>query len=151
MEMLGPLLSQSLARNIGGAASRSELDKLSEPLKKLVNRYPKAKEWLEGGLSHPTFPSSKVTPEDKSMFVKKLIRYTLYRLRYLGTFTDKRLASGDHGQRIKLCVSFGSLLGDPTLPMPHEWVATKFRPMCVGTESRTGLMVHLWCVFILQD
>ncbi|KAF4504396.1 hypothetical protein G6O67_008335 [Ophiocordyceps sinensis] len=37
MEALGPLLTQSLARNIGGNASRSELDKLSEPVKKLVS------------------------------------------------------------------------------------------------------------------
>lgn len=75
MEMLGPLLAQSLTRNIGGAASRSELDKLSEPLKKLVSRYPKAKMWLEDGLSHSSFPSSKVSTEEKSLFVKKLIRY----------------------------------------------------------------------------
>lgn len=74
MEMLGPLLSQSLARNLGGNASRSELDKLSEPLKKLVSRYPMAKRWLESALAHPSFPSTKVTPEDKSLFLKKVIR-----------------------------------------------------------------------------
>ncbi|KAF4450596.1 hypothetical protein F53441_6257 [Fusarium austroafricanum] len=73
MQMLGPLLSQTLARNLGGNASRSELDKLSEPLKKLVSRYPMAKSWLESGLSHETFPSTKVTPQDKSMFLKKVI------------------------------------------------------------------------------
>lgn len=74
METLGPMLSQSLARNIGGNASRSELDKLSEPLKKLVSRYPMAKNWLEAALSHPSFPSTKVTSEDKSLFVKKVVR-----------------------------------------------------------------------------
>ncbi|KAF4972621.1 hypothetical protein FZEAL_9564 [Fusarium zealandicum] len=73
MQMLGPLLSQSLARNIGGNASRSELDKLSEPLKKLVVRYPMAKSWLESGLAHESFPSTRVTPENKSMFLKKVI------------------------------------------------------------------------------
>ncbi|KAI5457922.1 armadillo-type protein [Mariannaea sp. PMI_226] len=73
MNALGPLLAQSLARNIGGSASRSELDKLSEPLKKLVVRYPLARTWLETGLSHPSFPSAKVTPEEKSLFVKKVI------------------------------------------------------------------------------
>lgn len=74
MQMLGPLLAQSLARNLGGNASRSELDKLSEPLKKLVVRYPMAKGWLEAGLSHETFPSDKLSPQDKSVFVKKVIR-----------------------------------------------------------------------------
>ncbi|KAK5988739.1 Importin beta-like protein [Cladobotryum mycophilum] len=72
MSMLGPLLSQSLARNFGGNASRSELDRLSEPLKKLV-RYPKAKEWLQSGLNHTSFPSSLVTPDQKTLFVKKVI------------------------------------------------------------------------------
>lgn len=72
--MLGPLLGQSLARNFGGNASRSELDRLSEPLKKLV-RYPKAKEWLQAGLSHASFPSSRITCEQKNLFVQKVIRY----------------------------------------------------------------------------
>lgn len=75
MATLGPLLCQSIARNIGGNASRSELDKLSEPLKKLFNRYSKAKDWLEAGLNHPSFPSSKVSQADKSMLVKKLSRF----------------------------------------------------------------------------
>lgn len=75
LEALGPLLAQSLARNIGGNASRSELDKLSEPVKKLVSRHPKAKEWLQSGLSHDSFPSDKVSSEQKMLFVKKLIRY----------------------------------------------------------------------------
>lgn len=74
METLGPLLAQSLARNIGGHASRSELDRLSEPIKKLINRYPMARQWLGAGLSHGSFPSDKVTAEQKSLFVKKLVR-----------------------------------------------------------------------------
>ncbi|PTB61824.1 ARM repeat-containing protein [Trichoderma citrinoviride] len=73
MDMLGPLLAQSLARNIGGNALRSELDRLCEPLRKLVSRYPMAKEWLQSGLDHPSFPSQKVDAEQKSLFVKKII------------------------------------------------------------------------------
>lgn len=73
MQTLGPMLAQSLARNIGGNASRSELDKLSEPLKKLVVRHPMAKEWLQLGLSHHSFPSSQVTSEQKVLLVKKII------------------------------------------------------------------------------
>lgn len=74
METLGPLIGQSIARNVGGRASRSELDRLSEPIKKLINRYPMAKQWLEAGLHHESFPSDKITPEEKSVFVKKLVR-----------------------------------------------------------------------------
>ncbi|RDA90713.1 hypothetical protein CP533_2773, partial [Ophiocordyceps camponoti-saundersi (nom. inval.)] len=73
MQTLGPLLAQSLARNIGGNASRSELDKLSEPLKKLIVRHPMAKEWLQCGLEHFSFPSQQITPEQKNVFVKKII------------------------------------------------------------------------------
>lgn len=75
MGTLGPLLARSLARNIGGRASRSELDRLSEPIKRLVNYYPLAKEWLQSGLGHTSFPSSKVTEEQKALFVKKVVRY----------------------------------------------------------------------------
>ena len=75
MDTLGPLLAQSLARNIGGNASRSELDKLSEPVKKLVSRHTMAKHWLQAGLDHPSFPSDKISPEQKALFVKKVIRF----------------------------------------------------------------------------
>ncbi|GFP60513.1 importin beta-like protein kap111 [Trichoderma asperellum] len=73
MDTLGPLLAQSLARNIGGNALRSELDRLSEPLRKLVVNYPMSREWLQSGLDHPSFPSQRVAPEQKSLFVKKVI------------------------------------------------------------------------------
>ena len=74
MNTLGPLLCQTLMRNIGGNASRSELDRLCEPLKRLVVRYPSAKHWLEAGLNDISFPSTKVSSEEKSLLVKKLIR-----------------------------------------------------------------------------
>lgn len=74
IEHLGPLLARSLVRNIGGNASRSELDKLSEPLKKLVVRHPRAKQWLEAGLVDPSFSSEHVTETDKSTFLKKVIK-----------------------------------------------------------------------------
>lgn len=74
LEHLGPLLTRSLVQNIGGNASRSELDKLSDPLKKLVVQHPRAKQWLEVALLDPSFPSTKVTAEDKSMFAKKIIK-----------------------------------------------------------------------------
>lgn len=75
MDTLGPMLSQSLMRNIGGNASRSELDRLSEPLKKLAGRYPLAKHWLQYAVDDYSFPSSKVNAEQKTLFVKKIIGY----------------------------------------------------------------------------
>lgn len=74
MRTLGPMLSQALARNIGGQASRSELAKLSEPVKKLVSCYPQSKTWLETAFSNPEATGSNVTPEERSLFVRKIIR-----------------------------------------------------------------------------
>lgn len=73
MTYLGPKLSESLIQNIGGKASRSELDKLSEPLKKLVAQHVNARQWLQAALQDPAFPSDKVSPEDKELFLKKII------------------------------------------------------------------------------
>ncbi|KAI5855601.1 armadillo-type protein [Durotheca rogersii] len=73
MSYLGPQLSQSLVQNIGGKASRSELDKLSDPLKKLVVQHVGARQWLEAALNDPSFPSDKVSEEDKALFLKKII------------------------------------------------------------------------------
>ncbi|KAI8635027.1 armadillo-type protein [Xylariaceae sp. FL1651] len=70
---LGPQLSQSLMHNIGGRASRSDLDKLSDPLKKLVVQHVQASKWLETALSDPGFPSDKVSAEDKALFLKKVV------------------------------------------------------------------------------
>jgi hypothetical protein len=61
-------------RNIGGNASRSELDKLSEPLKKLVSQHPLAQSWLEAALLDPSFPGSRISREDRGRFLKKVIR-----------------------------------------------------------------------------
>ncbi|KAK9799081.1 putative Armadillo-type protein [Seiridium cardinale] len=70
---LGPVVSHTLIQNIGGKASRSELDKLSDPLKKLVVQHAYAKQWLEAALSDVSFPSDKVSPNDKALFLKKVM------------------------------------------------------------------------------
>jgi hypothetical protein len=69
----GPQLSQSLMQGIGGRASRSDLDKLSDPLKKLVVQHVNASKWLEAALNGPNFPSDKVSVQDKMLFLKKLV------------------------------------------------------------------------------
>ncbi|CCC13967.1 hypothetical protein SMACR_08088 [Sordaria macrospora] len=73
MEHLGPLISQTLIQNIGGNAARSELDKLSDPLKKLVTSQMRSRQWLEQALFDQNFPSSQVGNEEKSTFLKKII------------------------------------------------------------------------------
>ncbi|KAI1106328.1 ARM repeat-containing protein [Jackrogersella minutella] len=73
MSYLGPKLSESLIQNIGGNAARSELDKLSEPLKKLVVQHVNTRQWLEAALNDPAFPSDIVSQKDKEMFLKTVI------------------------------------------------------------------------------
>ncbi|KAH8683271.1 armadillo-type protein [Tricladium varicosporioides] len=72
LRYLGPLLAKALIFNISGHAARSELDKLSEPLKKLVSVQPQSKSWIEGALSGESFTSTKVTPKDKTIFLQKI-------------------------------------------------------------------------------
>ncbi|CAJ2505947.1 Uu.00g000770.m01.CDS01 [Anthostomella pinea] len=73
MSHLGPQLCQCLVQNIGGRASRSELDKLSDPLKKLVVQHVHAQKWLEAALNDPAFPSDKVSTGEKALFLKKVM------------------------------------------------------------------------------
>ncbi|KAK1979492.1 armadillo-type protein [Colletotrichum cereale] len=70
---LGPLLARSIVRNIGGNASRSELDRLSEPLKKMVNHHAKARIWLEQALYDPSFPGQQLSSDEKALFLRKII------------------------------------------------------------------------------
>ncbi|KAK3997272.1 putative importin [Cladorrhinum sp. PSN332] len=77
MTHLGPLIAQTLVSNIGGNAARSELDKLSEPLKKLVTQQVQAQQWLEAALSDESggvFPAAeRVSLSERWAFVKKVI------------------------------------------------------------------------------
>jgi hypothetical protein len=68
------LLAQALIYNIGGHAARSELDKLSEPVKKLVVRQVNARTWLEAALLDPSFPSDIVSDNDKQLFLQKIMK-----------------------------------------------------------------------------
>jgi len=74
MDHLGPMVAQVLIQNLGGNASRSELDKLCDPLKKLVVKHIHAQHWLERALADPSFPSDKVSAAQKSAFLKKIMR-----------------------------------------------------------------------------
>ena len=74
MAEMGPPVTLSLIRNIGGSASRSELDKLCEPLKKLASSHPSAQSWMHAALFHPTFPSKNVSDKEKTAFLRKVVR-----------------------------------------------------------------------------
>lgn len=71
MEQLGPLLAEALIYNIGGNASRSELDKIVEPLKKLVVRQVRAKSWLSNALQ--SLQNERIDDSAKKKFLQKLI------------------------------------------------------------------------------
>ncbi|KAK4190430.1 putative importin [Podospora australis] len=82
MSHLGPLVTQTLINNIGGNAARSELDRLSEPLKKLVTSQVQAQAWLERALMAESsingeeegFPAAdRVTPQERYTFMKKIL------------------------------------------------------------------------------
>lgn len=76
-ETLGPMLAQALVQNIGGRAARSELDKLSDPLKKLVVQHPRAQAWLERALLDEAFPGAQVSREERLLFLRKLSGYVV--------------------------------------------------------------------------
>lgn len=71
---LGPLLARALIYNISGHASRSELDKLSDPLKKLVVRHPQAKGWLEAALLGEESANGNVGEPEKRMWLQKIMK-----------------------------------------------------------------------------
>lgn len=134
MDTLGPLLGQSLARNIGGNALRSELDRLCEPLRKLVTRYPMAKDWLQSGLDHPSFPSEKVDAEQKSLFVKKIIRYITYIMDFIHNgCANSSVVLEALERQIRSSEISGYPRGVPTLHTHHEPTMA-----WVGHDSVTG-------------
>jgi hypothetical protein len=74
MEHFGPLVSRTLIFQVGGNAARSEVDRLCDPLKKLVVNQKHAQNWLEQALFDDDFPSTKVSPEEKRAFLRKILK-----------------------------------------------------------------------------
>lgn len=74
IEYLGPLLAEAIIYNIGGHGARSGLDKLADPLKKMVVKQVRSKMWLEAALFRDTFPSNKVGDGDKRTFLQKVMK-----------------------------------------------------------------------------
>ncbi len=75
MGRYGPLVCRVLVNKVAGEASRSELDDLAEPLKKMIFSQPSAKLWLSDALNGDSFPSQKVNPSEKSVFLQRIMRY----------------------------------------------------------------------------
>ncbi|KAI6247276.1 Importin beta-like protein [Erysiphe necator] len=72
LQYLGPLLTKDLIFSIAGNAARSELDKLSVPLRKLTTCHVNAKKWFETALFQHNFPSEKVDFKEKKIFIEKV-------------------------------------------------------------------------------
>ena len=73
IQHFGPYVCQTLIQLIAGEAPRSELDTLSGPLKKMVFAQPRAKQWLSDALNSKSFPSTKVGPAEKRMWLQKIV------------------------------------------------------------------------------
>ncbi|KAI9721540.1 MAG: hypothetical protein M1812_002302 [Candelaria pacifica] len=74
MQHIGPILADALIWNIAGGALRTELETVSEPLKKLIFVQPRAKMWLEASLSREDFPSTKVDATAKRIWLQKVMK-----------------------------------------------------------------------------
>lgn len=74
IQILGPLLTKALVFSVGGNAARSELDKLSGPIKKLTTCQVNAKQWFGAALTDPNFPSKRVDSKDKALFLEKIMK-----------------------------------------------------------------------------
>lgn len=66
-------MAQRLVHGIGGNCARSELDRLSEPLRKMASQHAEAKRWLEGALASEGPFSVQAAPGDKLTFQRKIL------------------------------------------------------------------------------
>ena len=73
MQEYGPQLCHALVRNISGEAERSELDRISYPLRKLISAEPRAKAWLSDALQSGSFTSDKVDLTARRLWLQKIM------------------------------------------------------------------------------
>lgn len=69
----GPALVRTLVFNFGGNASRSELDRLVQPFRKVVASRVEARKWIEKALFDEQFPSQRVNSQSKNTFAAQVI------------------------------------------------------------------------------
>ena len=68
------MIAAAVVYNISGNAARSELDKVCDPLRKLVVRHLAAKSWLQSALFSDNFASDRVKDAEKTAFLQKIIK-----------------------------------------------------------------------------
>lgn len=73
-EGCGPRLAEKLCLAVGGGCARSEVDVMTEPLRKLIVKNLKSKSWLMEALKPDGFPSANLSERDKRVFIEKVIR-----------------------------------------------------------------------------
>lgn len=98
------------------------MDKLSEPLKKLVVRQVHSKSWLEAALLGDGFPSGKVTTAQRKVFLQKVMRYAEPKPYICHVdYADGKIAVFVEPEGLtKLFGNFGLRLVDQTLHTPRE-------------------------------
>lgn len=68
------MIAAAMVYNISGNAARSELDKVCDPLRKLVVRHLAAKSWIQAALFSDNFASDRVKDTEKTAFLQKLVK-----------------------------------------------------------------------------
>ena len=74
LAQLGQPIADAIVFNISGNAARSEIDKVCDPLRKLVIRHPGAKVWLQNAMFGGNFSSDRIKDADKTMFLQKILK-----------------------------------------------------------------------------
>lgn len=74
VQQYGPYLCRIIVHQIAGEAARSDLNTLSEPLKKLVFHQPHVKQWLSDALENSLSPSSKVGSIERRIWLQKIMQ-----------------------------------------------------------------------------
>lgn len=73
--MFSNIICLHTGQAIAGGCQRSEVEVFADPLRKLVTRHPRVKSWLQAAVEDNTTLGVHVTPQDKMMFVEKVIRW----------------------------------------------------------------------------
>ena len=73
MAAYGPKLTNSLIRQIGGHAQRSDLEYICEPLKALLLHQSGTQAWLQQSLMDGSFPSTHISMDERAKFLRQIL------------------------------------------------------------------------------
>ena len=71
--LVGPSLTLALVHCFGGDCTRSEVERLSGAFREIVFSQKMAKQWIQAALEDPSFPSHRVSDEDKRFFLQQVM------------------------------------------------------------------------------